>query len=279
MRENRTAAAIEYLEAAVATLAESSEAHRLLGLAYRAGARRQDGIRHLRDAVRLAPHDERAGVALGAMLTEAGNLTDAEHVLRQTIEAVPASGVARWSLAVVYDLQNRGPDARSTLEEVVALPIVAGKAAVHWRIAQLAHRHQDYEVVIDALAQRARLLPNEPGAHKDLGFAFFRIGRGDEALTEFLMTLFLGGEDAETVSAIGRIHLAAERFDAAERTLRRAVALSPTNPQARYALGNTLIRTGKTSEGMEHLREFERLRSSARDDQRREFEDPSPSTR
>src|SRR5678815_923947 len=91
MRENRTAAAIEYLEAAVATLAESSEAHRLLGLAYRAGTRRQDGIRHLRDAVRLAPHDERAGVALGARLTEAGNLTDAGRVLRQTIEAGPAS--------------------------------------------------------------------------------------------------------------------------------------------------------------------------------------------
>ena len=98
------------------------------------------------------------------MLTEAGNLTDAEQVLRQTIEAMPASGVARWALAVVYDLQNRGVDALSTLEEAVALPIVAGKAAVHWRIAQLAHRHQEYEQVIAALAQRARLLPNEPQA-------------------------------------------------------------------------------------------------------------------
>src|SRR6185503_2492286 len=217
MRENRTAAAIEHLEAAVAELSESSEAHRLLGLAYRAGARPQDATRHLRDAVRLAPHDERAGVALGAMLTEAGSLSDAEQVLRQTIEAVPASGVARWTLAVVYDLQNRGVDALSTLDEVVALPIVAGKAAVHWRIAQLANRREQYEQVIAALAQRARLLPNEPEAHKDLGSAFLRLGRDDEALTEFLMALSLGGEDAPTLSAIGRIHLAAERFDAAER--------------------------------------------------------------
>ena len=279
MRENRTADAIKHLEAAVASLAESAEAHRLLGLAYRAAARPQDGIRHLSNAVRLAPHDERAGVALGAVLTEAGRLSDAEHVLRQTIEAVPTSGVARWSLAVVYDLQNRGVDALSTLEEAVALPIVAGKAAVYWRIAQLADRRQQYEQVIAALAQRARLLPNEPVAHKDLGFAFLRIGRDDEALTELLMALFLGGEDAATLSAIGRIHLAAERFDAAERTLRRAVTLDPAYPQARYALGNTLIRMGKTSEGMQHLREFDRLRSSAQDDLRRQFEDPSSSTR
>ena len=279
MRESRTTAAIEHLEAAVAALAESSEAHRLLGLAYRAGARPQDAIRHLRNAVRLAPHDERAGVALGTMLTEAGSLSDAEHVLRQTIEAVPTSGVARWSLAVVYDLQNRGVDALSTLEEAVSLPIVAGKAAVYWRIAQLADRRQQYEQVIAALAQRARLLPNEPVAHKDLGAAFLRIGRDDEALTEFLAALSLGGENAATLSAIGRIHLAAERFDAAERTLRRAVALNPLDPQVRYLLGNTLIRLGKTAEGMQHLKEFERLRSSARDDLRRQFEDPPPSTR
>ena len=275
MRENRPAAAIQHLEAAVAALAESSEAHRLLGLAYRAGTRPQDSIRHLRNAVRLAPHDERAGVALGAILTEAGNLAEAEHVLRQTIEAVPASGVARWSLAVVYDLQNRGVDALSTLEEVLALPIVAGKATVHWRIAQLAHRLQEYEQVIAALAQRARLLPNEPEAHRDLGAVFLRLGRDDEALTEFLMALSLGGEDAATVSAIGRIHLAAERLDAAERSLRRAVELNPTNSEARYALGNTLIRMGKTSEGMQHLREFDRLRSSVHDDLRRQFEVPT----
>ena len=279
MRENRPAVAIQHLEAAVTALGESSEAHRLLGLAYRAGARPQDSIRHLRNAVRLAPHDERAGVALGAMLTEAGNLMDAERVLRQTIEAVPASGVARWTLAVVYDLQNRGVDALSTLEEAVSLPIVAGKAAVYWRIAQLADRRQQYEQVIAALARRAQLLENEPAAHKDLGFAFLRIGRDDEALTEFLMALSLGGEDAATVTAIGGIHLAAERFDAAERSLRRAVALNPANPQTRYALGNMLMRIGNTSEGMQHLREFDRLRSSAHDDLRRQFEDPSPSTR
>jgi len=279
MRENRTAAAIQHFEAAVAALAESSEAHRLLGLAYRAGARPQDAIRHLGDAVRLAPRDERTGVALGAMLTETGKLSDAERVLRQTIEVAPASGVARWSLAVVYDLQNRGIDALSTLEEAVALPIIAGKAAVYWQIAQLADHHQQYEQVIAALAQRARLLPNEPGAHKNLGAAFLRIGRADEALTEFLMALSLGGEDAATLGAIGRIHLAAERFDAAERTLRRAVALDPANPQTQYALGNTLIRMGKTAEGMQHLKEFDRLRSSAHDDLRRQFEDPSPKPR
>ena len=279
MRENRTAAAIQHFEASVAALAESSEAHRLLGLAYRAGARPQDAFRHLRDAVRLAPHDERAGIALGTLLTEAGNLSDAEQVLRQTIEAVPTSGVARWALALVYDLQNRGVDAISTLEEVVALPIVAGKAAIHWRVAQLANRHQQYEQVIAALAQRARLLPNEPVAHKDLGLAFLRIGRDDEALTELLMALSLGGADAATLSAIGRIHLAAERLDDAERILRRAVVLNPADAQARYALGNTLIRMGKTAEGMQHLKEFDRLRSSAHDDLRRQFEDPSPSTR
>jgi len=60
--------AIQQLEAAAKALPNSSEAHRLLGVTYRATARLGDSIRHLESAVRLAPGDERARVTLGATL-------------------------------------------------------------------------------------------------------------------------------------------------------------------------------------------------------------------
>ena len=279
LREKRTANAIEQLEAVVAELPESSEAHRLLGLAYRAAGRVQEGIRQLTAAVRLSPRDERARVMLGSALTAAGSLTDAERVLRQTIDAMPKSGEARWALAVVYDLQNRGLDAIATLEEAAALPIVAGRAALDWRIAQLAYRHQDHDRVIASLSRRAQRLPNESSAHKDLGFAYLRVGRSDEALIELLMTQLLGAADSDTLTAIGRIHLDAGRLDDAERVLRRAHTLNPSNAQMHYALGNTLIRLGRTAEGTQHLQKFAQLRSSALEDERRRFEDQTQPTR
>jgi Flp pilus assembly protein TadD len=91
------------------------------------------------------------------------------------------------------------------------------------------------------------------------------------------MTTLLGVEDVETLTAIGQIHLGAERFDAAEVTLRRAVAMDPKNSQARYALGTTLMRVGKTAEGKQQLDEFQRLRAVVLEEQRREFgKEPKP---
>jgi tetratricopeptide (TPR) repeat protein len=249
----------------------------VLAVAYRATARLADSIRHLENAVRLAPADERARVTLGDTLAEAGKLPEAERVLRDTIAALPKSGEARWALTRVYERMNRGLDAIATLEEAAALTVVAGKAALFWRIAELAHRHQDYDRVVAALTHRARLLPNEGHAHKDLGLAHMRIGRTDQALIELLMAMLLGVEDAETLTAVGQIHLSAERFDAAERVLRAAIVQDPKNPQARYAMGMTLTRAGRANEAKQHLDEFRRLRAAALSEQQRQFEkQPKP---
>jgi tetratricopeptide (TPR) repeat protein len=277
LRAKQGPQAIQQLEAAVKALPNSSEAHRVLGVAYRASARLADSIRHFENAVRLAPGDERARVTLGDTLAEAGKLPEAERVLRETVAMLPKSGGARWVLAGVYERLNRGLEAIATLEEAALLTVVAGKAALYWRIAELAHRHQDYERVVTALSQRARLLPNEGHVHKALGLAFVRIGRSDDALVELLMATLLGAEDAETLAVIGQIHLGVERFDAAERALRSAIAADPGNAQARYVLGMTLTRVGRATEAKEQLDEFRRLREAALTEQQRQFEkQPKP---
>ena len=89
--------------------------------------------------MRLAPGDERARVALGSALIEAGRLEDAERALRDAIARLPASGDARWALADVYERQDRGTEAIRVLEESASLIVVAGKVHLYWRIAQIAH--------------------------------------------------------------------------------------------------------------------------------------------
>jgi tetratricopeptide (TPR) repeat protein len=273
LRDRRGPAAIAHLEAVVAVLPVSAEAHRLLGIVYRAAGRLNDSIAQFDAAVRLARADERARVALGTALAEAGRLEDAERALRDAIVALPASGGARWALSEVYERLSRGPDAVALLDEAARLTVVAGKAHLYWRIAELAHGYQrDYGHVIDVLSRRARLLPNEPHAHKDLGLAYARAGRDDEALIELEMASLLGHQDAEMLGTIGQIHLTAGRVAAAEAALRRAVALDPNLAQARYALGITLQRLGRRDESKEQLDAFQRLQQAAFDEQRRKFE-------
>ena len=269
LRARRGGPAIEHLQAAVAALPQSSEAQRLLGLAFRTVPRLPESIHHLEAAVRLAPRDERARVALGSTLAAAGRLADAERVLSEAIAALPSSGEARWVLADVYQRLNRSLDALAVLEDAASLTVVAGKTRLYYRIADLAERQQDHDSFIAALAQRVRLARHAGPAHTDLGLAYARLGRDDEALVELLMTTLLGTADARTLSAIGRIHLAAERLEDAERELRRAVAADAGNARAQYLLGTTLIRLDRAREGQRHLDEFKRLRAAALQEQQR----------
>jgi tetratricopeptide (TPR) repeat protein len=278
LRARRGPAAIEQLEAAVREHPASSEARRVLGVAYRASRRLPEATASFEQAVTLAPEDERARVALGSSLTEAGKLDEAERVLRDAIVHLPASGEARWALAEVYERLDRGADAIRLLEEAASLIVVAGKAHLYWRIAEMAHGyHRDHARVIDVLTRRIRLVPNEPIAHKALGLAYSRAGRDEEALLELLMATLLGHEDAEMLTAIGQIHLrqncpASACLGRAEAALARAVALDPGFAEARYALARTLQRLGRTAEAAGHLEAFDKLRQKAFDDQRRTFE-------
>ena len=273
LRQRRGGPAIAALESVVRDYPSSAEAHRVLGIVYRAARRLPESVARFQEAVRLAPDDERARVGLGSTLIEAGRLEEAERALRDAVARLPASGEARWALADVYERQDRGSDAIRVLEESTPLIVVAGKVHLYWRIAELAHLlHRDNRRVIEVLTRRMRLVPNEPHAHKDLGLAYSRAGRDDEALLELLMTQLLGYEDAEMLTAIGQVHLNQARLERAEAALTRAVSLDPAFAQARYALGRTLQRLGREAEAVEQLKAFERLRAAALEEQRLKYE-------
>ncbi len=271
LRQNRIADAIGRLEAAVTARPESSEAHRILGLAYAAGDRYAEGLVRLETAVRLAPDDERGRTGLSRAYIRQERWNEAERLLRTTIEVLPESAEARWLLADLYERRGRGPEATRELEAATAFPLLSGKGQLYWRLADLHHRHQDFEAVPRALSHRARLDPNNATVHRDLGLAHLRRGSRPEALLALLMSSLLGPANAETQAAIGQIHLDAGRHAAAEVVLRRAVELAPDLAQARFALGTTLVRLGRVEEGRTHLAEFQRLRDAALADQRRTF--------
>jgi tetratricopeptide (TPR) repeat protein len=272
LREGRIAPAITRLEALAQSQASASEVHRLLGQACAAGERWSEAIASLRTAVRLAPDDERARLALAGALARDGQSAEAERVLRETLDRLPSSGEARWALADRYQSPGRESDAVAVLEAAAGQPMLAGRGQVYWRLAEIAHEQQDHDRVVDALSARMRLDPNRAAAHKALGMAQMRRGAREEALLALLLTAWVAPDDAETLGAVGQIHVEAERYEAAERVLQRAVGLAPDLAQARFALGTALVRLGRTAEGQEHLAEFQRLRQAALDEQRRLFE-------
>ena len=272
LRAGRMQEAIAPLESAAAKYPDSSEVHRILGTTYGAVGDDVKAIAHLRLAVRLAPGDERGRLALARALGDAGRLDEAAQSIRDTLTVLPGSGEARWTLAGILEKAGRGMDAARELDAAAALPLVAGKAALNWRAAEIYDLHQNFDRVTALLRQRVRLTPNSPTVHRQLGLVQSRLGESGEAFAELAMADLLGGADAESLTALGQLHLSADRLKDAESVLRRAVAMQPDRQDARYALGRTLVRQGRASEAREQLDAFQRIRDRAMDDQRRNFE-------
>jgi tetratricopeptide (TPR) repeat protein len=272
LRNGDAEKALSSLEAAVASSPRSSEVHRILAGAYADAGDDRKSIEHLEKAVGLAPDDERASLALGRALDHAGRREQAEQVLKTTVATSPESAEAHSALADLYESTNRGRSALRELEIAASFTIIAGKGPLYFRLADLEHRHLEYTQVIEPLMRRARLSPNDARAHTDLGLAYTRIGKTNDALIEFVVASLIGPDDADALTAIGQIHFDAGNYAAAEAVLRRAIVMAPTLLQARYLLGHTLARLARAAESQQQLAEFDRLRAAVYDNDRRLFE-------
>jgi len=272
LREGDVERAIPLVETAAAAAPRSPEIQRILAAAYGDAGDETKSIEHLTTAVGLAPDEERVSVALGRALAHAGQVERAERVLLDAVARLPQSADAHSALADLYERSDRGQKALHELEVTASFTVLVGKSALYWRLADLEHRHLEYERVIEPLARRTRLDPNDARAHTDLGLAYTRVGRTADALVELVIASLIGPDDPEALTAIGQIHFDAGRYAGAEAVLRRAIVIGPRLVQARYLLGHVLARLGRASESQEQLTVYDTLRAAANDEARRTFE-------
>jgi tetratricopeptide (TPR) repeat protein len=272
LRDGDAEGAIPLLESAVSAAPRSSEAHRILAAAYGDVGNDAKSIQHYEIAAGLAPEDERAGLALGRALADAGQVERAEQVFMSVVQKLPQSTEVHSALADLYEGSERGRNALKELEIAATFTVISGKGALYLRLADLEHRHLQYDRVINPLTRRVRVDPNNARAHTDLGLAYTRVGRTSDALVELVVASLIGPDDAEALTAIGQIHFDAGRYADAATVLARAIAVRPALVQARYLLGHTLDRLGRTDESREQLAEYDKLRDAANDSFRHAFE-------
>lgn len=266
--EGVVASAIEHLEAAVADASGSSEARRILATAYAITGDVARSVQHLRDAVRLNPGDERSHLALAQVLGAAGLSVEAEAALRAAVAAVPGSSALRWRLST-RSQAGQDDDDRALIEMADRLVVLVGKGELYRALAGLAQLHLDDAAAIGLLERAVRMTPNNAAAHKALGRAYVEDGREAEGYAELVIALLLDPDDVETLTALGRWHLAADQPARAVDALERAVGIEPANRLAVHALAGALIRAGRAEDGTRRLEESGRLQAQAIEDDRR----------
>jgi tetratricopeptide (TPR) repeat protein len=269
LRQGRPAEARPLLESSD-WLPDSSEARRVLGLAYWMESQNERSIEQLETAIRMNPRDERSRLLLSRVLSLSGRDASARQVLHELLEVFPGSALAHWWLAPAYENLDRFQDARRELE-AAARGVVAGHSRFHEAIGRVATNSYDFPAAREAFARAVGVNPNDPTARRSLAGVLLQQDLVDEAFAELVAAVLIDPQDVSAHAAIGRIHLNAGRHEEAVAALRHAVALSPDDTEARYALATALARSGDAQEAAQQLERVARVQRQALADRRRDF--------
>jgi tetratricopeptide (TPR) repeat protein len=268
LKAGRVALAIQHFGAVAQEAPASSEAHRLLGVAHWTAYDLEPSLAALDAAIRIAPADERTRVMRVRVLVQMGALDAAVSTLKETIDAVPGSTLARLWLGSVLTSLNRQIEASQALTSPAIL-LLAGSAPLLVTAATQQDAAADLDAARATLEQAVRASPNSADARVALARVYQNQDRRDEAFVEYAAALLIDPVHPIGHLGIGRIHFDAERYGDAVVALRRLLDLQPGYNLARYALANALLRSGREEEGKRELAEFGRLQAIQSEQKRR----------
>ncbi len=241
--------------------------------------------------VELAPEDVEAREALAAVLQELERAAEARAQLEQLL-AIEAK---RFNLDQAYPriaaVLSRQANRAGTLETMQALVARYPRVATaHFAYAHLAVRAGDLERAgqaaeralqlkpgwEDAALFRARILVSQketaraqafyeaflqdyPAASNTrLNYARFLIDQKlwEKALEQFQHIVARTPDDADSIYAVGLLSLQTNRLAAAEKYLKLALTLRPTNDQARLYLGQVAEQNRRYEEAAQWYRDI-----------------------
>jgi tetratricopeptide (TPR) repeat protein len=115
------------------------------------------------------------------------------------------------------------------------------------------------EKAIEAYRNAIKLDPNDAAAHLALGKLYLERGNPDLAIPELSAALQLSPDLAGVHAGLGLARRAKGEPAAAIELLKRGVERNPSDQEARYVLGQTLLSVGRIDESRRELEEYRRV--------------------
>jgi len=252
-------------------------------------------ISHLQKASELKPDSTIVRRALATATRNSGDLSGAEVQFRKLVDLNPQSAQALDDLASLLAAEKLYSAAIRYWDQ--ALNLEPANADIVISRAEALNTNGSPAEAIKSLQEFEKKYPAAPGIHFSLGTVFGLEKRFTEAASEFRLArqqdphdtatllslarcLDSQGEYAEVLpllipfvktlpanadahSLLGFAYRGLEQYEPAEKQLRIAVASRPDDGDIQFALGVTLLHTGKNKEAVSHLQRAIDLQPSA----------------
>ncbi|MCL4845881.1 MAG: protein kinase [Acidobacteria bacterium] len=255
----RTEAAVEELNAVLATSPSIDDAHRLLGRILCDGGHTAQGLGHLDQARRL-----RAGYwdtyrALGLCHFRAGQFEAAIEAFTRLTELQPDSAWGFQTLGTAHHAVGHLDEALANYREALAR---APNARAWSNIGTVHYQRGEFADAVTAYQHALALRPNEPLTHRNLGDAYWRLDRRQDARAAFeragdlaRRALAVNPNDAAALALQAFCAARLGNADDADVLSARAVSLAPRDKDVWYERVVVLALANRTTEAVDALRQ------------------------
>ena len=211
------------------------------------GKRRyEEAIRYFTAAVSLRPNAYSLH-SLGWALSNNGQDTEAEAVLRKAILLFPDNSDCRVSLARLLKRQGKLAEAEAIYGELIKL---SPDAFFHVELGELRAAQGKWTEAEKCYRDAIELAPKFARAHNALAIALRDQTRYDEAIEAFADAIGQEPKMAEAHFHLGNAYWQQGKADLATASYRTAAELRPNDGNAHFNLGRALISQGQLDEAI-----------------------------
>jgi len=200
-----------------------ADVHNILGVVLHRKGRNEEGIKSVREAVRLNSSNPNFYSNLGEMERKAGNLDAAANALQRAISIDAKSAQAQNNLGIVYYDQH------------------------------------DYEKAAECYRKAIALDGSYAEAHNNMGNAYRALGDTDAALSEYERAIELRENYAEAYNNMGTALRDKQQLEEAEFSYRRALQIRPNYTEAASNLSTLLMQQKRYDDALRNLGDILKL--------------------
>jgi predicted O-linked N-acetylglucosamine transferase (SPINDLY family) len=190
-------------------------------------------------------------LSLGWKHHQAGDLSQAEQLYRQAMQAFPDSVDAWYLCGVVCQVTGRVDEAINYYQE--ALRLRPEFAEVHNNLGVALAMQGNYAEAVPCYQRSLSYKPDYPDAHNNLGLALTELGRLDDAIVTLREALRLKPLYPEGWYNLGNALQKRDRFEEAVTAYEQALSCKPDYSEVFNNLGAALTRLGKLDEAVARL--------------------------
>jgi tetratricopeptide (TPR) repeat protein len=267
----RVAQARQMLERRTNSGAADAKTYRLLGDAYDKLALPEKAEQAYSAAIEKAPQDEEYYLALAGFAIAHANTGFARQVLARGLQAVLHSSKLTLERGLSWGIEGDFEAAKESFAE-------ANAADPKWSMPLLALGVTDLQTgnpdaAADCFRKAKSIAPEDYRCYYLHALALTRSHTSQEpairttVISELRRAIVLAPEQTQARIALAKAEMAGGHQALAERQLREAIRITPSEPGALYNLALLCRREGKTEEAARLIQTFQRVKTKSQDEE------------